>query len=341
MRRLLALAICAISFSASSALGQTLINGAGSSFAYPLYSKWTAEYSAIDKSVHFNYQSIGSGGGIAQIIARTIDFGATDAPMSDQELAKTAPILHLPTALGAVVITYNLPGSPALKLTPEVIADIFLGKITSWNDAAIAAVNPSVALPNTPIAVVHRSDGSGTTYVFTDYLAKVSPTWAKDVHVGKAVHWPAGTGAKGNEGVTGQVTQLPGAIGYVELAYAFQNKIPVAAIRNQSGAFVSPSVASVTAAAAAASKAMPADMRVSITNADGAASWPIAAFTYVLVYREQTDPARGPTLIKFLRWGNHDGQKFCEPLLYAPLPASIVKMVDAKLDSVTLNGKKI
>ena len=341
MRRLLALAICAVSFSASSALGQTLINGAGSSFAYPLYSKWTSEYSSIDKSVHFNYQSIGSGGGIAQIIAKTIDFGATDAPMSDQELAKTAPILHLPTALGAVVITYNLPGSPALKLTPEVVANIFLGKITSWNDAAIAAVNPSVALPNTPIAVVHRSDGSGTTYVFTDYLAKVSPTWAKDVHVGKAVHWPAGTGAKGNEGVTGQVTQLPGAIGYVELAYAFQNKLPVAAIRNQSGAFVSPSVASVTAAAAADSKAMPADMRVSITNAEGAASWPIAAFTYVLVYREQTDPVRGPTLIKFLRWGNHEGQKFCEPLLYAPLPASIVKLVDAKLDSVTLNGNKI
>ncbi len=342
MRRLLALAIFAIGTTASSALGQTLINGAGSSFAYPLYSKWTAEYSTIDPSVHFNYQSIGSGGGIAQIIARTIDFGATDAPMSEQEMAKAgSPILHLPTALGAVVITYNLPGSPALKLTPEVVANIFLGKITAWNDPAIAATNPGVTLPSTPIAVVHRSDGSGTTYVFTDYLAKVSPEWAKDVHVGKAVHWPAGTGAKGNEGVTGQVTQLPGAIGYVELAYAFQNKLPVAAIRNRAGDFVSPSVASVTAAAAAASKAMPADMRVSITNADGAASWPISAFTYVLVYREQTDPARGPTLIKFLRWGNHEGQKFCEPLLYAPLPASIVKLVDAKLASVTLNGKNI
>ncbi len=341
MRRLFALAVCAVSFSASSALGQTLINGAGSSFAYPLYSKWTSEYSTIDPSVHFNYQSIGSGGGIAQIIAKTIDFGATDAPMSDDELKKAPTLLHLPTALGAVVLTYNLPGAPAIKLTPDVIAKIFLGQITSWNDASIAGINPGVSLPNTPIAVVHRSDGSGTTYVFTDYLSKVSPQWAKDVHTGKAVHWPAGTGAKGNEGVTGQVTQLPGAIGYVELAYAFQNKLPVAAIRNQSGQFVKPSVSSVTAAAAAAAKAMPSDMRVSITNAAGAESWPIAAFKYGLVYRDQTDPSHGKTLVKFLRWGNHEGQKYCEPLLYAPLPASIVKSVDAKLDTITLNGQKI
>jgi phosphate transport system substrate-binding protein len=188
---------------------------------------------------------------------------------------------------------------------------------------------------------VHRSDGSGTSYVFTDYLAKVSPEWAKDVHVGKSVHWPAGTGAKGNEGVTGQITQLPGAIGYVELAYAFQNKLPVASIKNRDGKFVSPSVASVTAAAAAAASVMPTDMRVSITNADGAGSWPISAFTYVLIYKDQTDASHGPTLVKFLRWGNHEGQKYCEPLLYAPLPATIQTMVDQKLDSVTLNGGKI
>jgi phosphate transport system substrate-binding protein len=342
MRRLLALAVFAVNLSAASALGQTLINGAGASFPYPLYSKWTAEYSAIDPAVHFNYQSIGSGGGIAQIIAKTIDFGASDAPMSNEELAKApAPLLHIPTTMGAVVITYNLPGKPALKLTPEVIAGIFLGKIASWNDAAITAINPGVSLPSTPIAVVHRSDGSGTTYVFTDYLSKISPEWAKDVHTGKAVHWPTGTGAKGNEGVTGQVTQLPGAIGYVELAYAFQNKLPVATLRNKAGDWVSPSVASVTAAASAASKAMPGDLRVSITDADGAGSWPISAFTYLLIYKEQTDPSKGPVLIKFLRWAIHQGQKYCEPLQYAPLPASVVKLDDAKLDSVTLNGQKI
>lgn len=342
MRRLLCgtllLALHALS---TPALAQTLINGAGSTFAYPLYSKWTAEYSKLDGSTHFNYQSIGSGGGIAQIIARTIDFGATDAPMSDAELAKAPGLLHVPTALGAVVVTYNLPGSPALKLLPETVARIFLGEITAWNDPAIAKSNPGLTLPSTPIAVVHRSDGSGTTYVFTDYLAKISPKWASSVRVGKAVHWPAGTGAKGNEGVTGQVVQLPGAIGYIELAYAFQNKLPVAAIQNKAGQFVTPSIASITAAADAASRAMPADLRVSITDADGAGSWPIASFTYVLIYKDQTDASRGPVLTKFLRWGNHDGQKFTEPLLYAPLPPAVVKLVDAKLDTVTLNGKKL
>jgi phosphate transport system substrate-binding protein len=338
MHRLL---VAALTLTAVEAQGQTLINGAGSTFAYPLYSKWTSEYSKIDPSAHFNYQSIGSGGGIAQIIAKTVDFGATDAPMSDAELAKAPGILHIPTALGAVVVTYNLPGSPALNLTADTLAKIFLGEITAWNDPAIAASNPGVALSSTPIAVVHRSDGSGTTYVFTDYLAKVSPTWGSKVHVGKAVHWPTGTGAKGNEGVTGQITQLPGSIGYVELAYAFQNKLPVVALQNKAGKFVAPTIASTTAAASGASKALPDDLRVSITNADGAESYPIAAFTYVLVYQAQTDATRGPLLAKFLRWGNHEGQKLTEPLLYAPLPAAVVKRVDDKLTTLTLNGGKL
>lgn len=341
MRRILAITAALLASLSLPARAQTLVNGAGSTFAYPLYSKWTSEYSKIDPAAHFNYQSIGSGGGIAQIIARTVDFGATDAPMTPEELAKAPGILHIPTALGAVVITYNLPGNPALKLLPDTLAKIFLGEITKWNDPAIAATNAGVALPATDIAVVHRSDGSGTTYVFTDYLAKISPTWATKVRAGKAVHWPTGTGAKGNEGVTGQITQLPGAIGYVELAYAFQNKLPLAALKNEAGQFVTPSIASTTAAAAGAAANMPADLRVSITDAAGAQSYPIAGFTYALVYQAQTDAARGPLLAKFLRWGNHDGQKFTEALLYAPLPAEVAKRVDEKLASLTLNGHKI
>ncbi len=344
MRTLLTtVALAALSVAGSTrATAQTLINGAGSTFAYPLYSKWTSEYSKVNPAAHFNYQSIGSGGGIAQILARTVDFGATDAPMSDEELGKaSAPLLHVPTALGAVVVTYNLPGAPALKLTADTLARIFLGEITTWDDPALAATNPGVALPKTPIAVVHRSDGSGTTYVFTDYLAKVSTTWATKVRAGKSVHWPVGTGAKGNEGVTGTVTQLPGAIGYVELAYAFQNKLPAAALKNKAGSFVAPTIASTTAAAAGAAKNLPADLRVSITDADGAWSYPIAGFTYVLIYKDQTDATRGPLLAKFLRWGNHEGQKFTEPLQYAPLPAAVVKSVDEKLATLTLAGKAL
>jgi phosphate transport system substrate-binding protein len=340
-RLLLACLSVAGLFATGPAKAQTLINGAGATFPYPLYSKWFSDYAAIDKSVHFNYQSLGSGAGIRQITDRTVDFGASDAPMSAEEISKAPGILHIPTVLGAVTLTYNLPGNPAVSLTPEALAKIFLGEITNWDDAAIKAANPGVALPTLPVAVVHRSDGSGTSAIFTDYLTKISPAWASGPGQGKSVRWPVGIGAKGNEGVTGQVKTLPGAIGYVELAYAFQNKLPVASLRNKSGAFVAPTIASITAAAGGMATQMPSDMRVSITDADGKDSYPISAFTYILVYREQSDAIKGPALAKFLRWATHEGQAAAAPLLYAPLPDVVVKKVDTKLGDLTLNGKKI
>src|SRR5438128_5069735 len=258
---------------------QMLMNGAGATFPYPIYSKWFDEYTRVDRGARFNYQSIGSGGGIRQITARTVDFGASDGPMTDDQL-KRAPgdLLHIPTVLGAVVATYNLPGAPKLRFTPDALAEIFLGKITKWNDAKIAAANPGVALPDQAILVVHRSDGSGTTYIWVDYLAKVSKAWEQKVGVGTSVNWPVGLGGKGNEGVAGQVKNTPGALGYVELAYAVQNKLPVGVVRNAAGKFVEPSIESTTAAAAAA-KDMPADFRVSITNPAGDDAYPIASFT--------------------------------------------------------------
>jgi phosphate transport system substrate-binding protein len=321
---------------------QTLMNGAGATFPYPIYSKWFDEYTKVDPSVRFNYQSIGSGGGIRQITERTVDFGASDGPMTDEQLAKPpGQLVHIPTVLGAVVATYNLPGNPKLRFTPDLLADIFLGKVTQWNDPRLAAANPGVSLPKEPILVVHRSDGSGTTYIWVDYLSKISKEWEQKVGRGTSVNWPVGLGGKGNEGVAGQIKSTPGALGYVELAYAIKNNLPAAAVQNQAGKFVEPSIPSTTAAAAGAAKTMPVDFRVSLTNPPGEAAYPIASFTWLLVYKEQTDQTKGLALVKFLRWAVHDGQKYTEALLYAPLPPQVVKQIEATLGQITYQGKPL
>ncbi len=335
----------ASSSSSSTASGQSVdLTGAGATFPYPIYSKWFSDY-AQKTGVRINYQSIGSGGGIRQLSEETVDFGASDSPMSDAELAgaKGGAILHFPTVLGADVITYNLPGvTTALKFTPAVIADIFSGRIKKWNDARIASLNAGVALPAQDILVVHRSDGSGTTYIFTDYLSTAVPSWKASVGKGKDVKWPVGLGAKGNEGVSGQVKQTPGSIGYVELAYAKQNSLPIAAIRNKSGQFVAASVEAVTAAAAGAAKALPAntDYRISIVDAPGAGSYPISSFTWMLVYQNQRDPAKGKKLVDFLNWALTDGEKEAVILDYAPLPADMATTVKARLATINLSGAK-
>jgi phosphate transport system substrate-binding protein len=319
------------------------LQGAGATFPNPLYQKWLSEYSKLNSNIRIDYQSIGSGGGIKQIRELTVDFGASDAPMSDADL-KSAPgeILHVPTVLGAVVLTYNLESvSQKLRFSPEVIADVFLGKITTWNDPRIAADNPGVSLPANNITVVHRSDGSGTSAVFTDYLSKVSPEWKEKVGSGTSPKWPVGLGGKGNEGVTGQVKATPNTIGYVELAYAVQNKLPVALIKNKSGGFVEPSLEAVTAAAAESVATTPEDLRVSITDAAGASAYPIASYTYILVYKEQKDATKGKAVVDFLWWGIHDGEKFAKELNYAPLPAEIVKKAEAKINSITAAGKPL
>ena len=322
----------------SAAPAGVALTGAGATFPYPLYSKWFSAY-AQRTGVKINYQSIGSGGGIRQLSEGTVDFGATDAPMSDAELAKAkgGAILHFPTALGAVVITYNLPGiSDPLALTGDLVAAIYQGQITRWNDPRIAALNPGVALPATDILVVHRSDGSGTSYVFTDYLAAVSPAWAAKPGKGKEVQWPTGLGAKGNEGVAGQVRQSPGAIGYVELAYATQNRMATARVRNANGEFVAPTIESVTAAAAGAAATLPAnsDYRVSIVNAPGAGIYPISSFTWIIVYRTQTDAAKKQTLVDFLRWALTDGQAMEAALDYAPLPDAMRSALVGRLGDI-------
>jgi phosphate transport system substrate-binding protein len=321
---------------------QMLMNGAGATFPYPIYSKWFDEYTKVDPEVRFNYQSIGSGGGIKQVTSRTVDFGATDGPMTDEQL-KQAPgeLLHIPTVLGAVVATYNLPGAPKLKFTGDVLADIFLGKITKWNDAKITALNPGATLPDQPIVVVHRSDGSGTTYIWVDYLSKISPEWQQKVGKGTSVNWPVGLGGKGNEGVSGQVKGQPGALGYVELAYAVKNNLPVASIKNANGKFVEPTIATTTAAATGAAKSMPDDFRVSLTNAPGDDAYPVASFTWLLVYKDQPNEAKGRALAKFLWWMSHDGQKYADDLLYAPLPAPVVKQIEGKVKQITYQGKPL
>jgi phosphate transport system substrate-binding protein len=321
----------------AAAADTTLINGAGATFPFPIYSKWFSDYNKAHPNVQINYQSIGSGGGIKQITEKTVDFGASDAPMSNEEMQKATGIQHIPTVMGAVVVIYNAPGIQDLKLTPETLSGIFLGKIASWNDPAIAAQNKGTTLPALPIVVAHRSDGSGTTAVFTDYLAKVSPEWKSGPGAGKSVNWPTGLGGKGNEGVTGIVKQTEGAIGYVELAYANQNKLAVAELKNRSGAFVKPSLASVSAAAARVQ--MPDDYRVSITDAEGKDAWPISAFTYLLVYRDQKDTAKGDALLKFTWWALHEGQNSAPSLDYAPLPNSVVQKVEKTLRSMTVQGK--
>ena len=312
----------------TSSFAQMLINGAGATFPYPIYSKWFDQYAKVDTSVRFNYQSIGSGGGQKQILAQTVDFGASDGPMSDDNLAKApGKILHIPTVAGAVVVTYNLPADPKLKLDGPAIADIFLGKITKWNDRRIAALNPDVKLPDTDLVVVHRSDGSGTSYIFTDFLSSVSRDWEKTVGRSTSVKWPAGLGAKGNEGVAGQVKQLPGTIGYVELAYAHQNKLPVADIQNSSGAFVTPTIESITAALASAK--IPDDFRFSMVNPPGAAAYPISGATWLLVYEQQKDADKGKKLVEFLGWALTQGESLASALDYAPLPKEVqIRVLD-------------
>ena len=317
------------------AVGQTTLNGAGATFPYPMYSKWFSEYHKVHPEVEINYQSIGSGGGIRQVLAGTVDFGASDGPMSDEQLAQAkTKILHIPTVLGAVVPAYNIPGvTGEVKFTPQALADIFLGKVTSWNDKEITSANPGVNFPNQEIIVLHRSDGSGTTYIFTDYLSKVSSEWQNGPSKGTSVKWPKGLGGKGNEGVAGMVRQMQGSIGYIELIYAVQNKIPYGVVRNSSGNFVKASLDSVTAAAASAPK-MPADFRVSITNAPGKDAYPISSFTWLLIPSQSKDAAKGKIIADFLNWMVDGGQKMTADLTYAPLPDSVVAKVKDAIKQV-------
>ena len=320
----------------SSAPAQNVdLTGAGATFPYPLYSKWFDAY-ATKTGVRINYQSIGSGGGIRQLSEQTVDFGASDSPMNDADLAKAkgGAVLHVPMVMGAVVITYNVAeATKPLHLTGDVIADIYLGKITKWNDPRIAVLNRGMALPNGDILVVHRSDGSGTSFIFTDYLSAVSPAWSGGPGKGKEVQWPTGIGAKGNEGVAGQVSQMAGSIGYVELAYAKQNKLSVAELQNAAGRFVAPSIASVTAAAAGVAAKLPkdTDYRLSIVNAPGKDAYPISSFTWLLVYRNMTDAAKAKKLNAFLRWALKDGQTMAPALDYAPLPGNMVKQLEKRI----------
>ena len=317
----------------ATASAQMMINGAGATFPYPIYSKWFDEYAKVDPSVRFNYQSIGSGGGQKQIMAQTVDFGASDGPMSDENLSKApGKILHIPTVAGAVVMTYNLEGNPALKLDGETIADIFLGKVKKWNDPKIAASNPGIKLPDKEIVVVHRSDGSGTTFIFTDYLSKVSAEWKQKVGNNTSVNWPTGIGGKGNEGVSGQVKQTPGALGYVELIYAVQNKMPYADVKNAAGQFVKPTLESVTAALGTAN--IPDDFRFSMTNAPGSDAYPIAGATWLLVYEQQKDPAKGKKLVEFLKWALTKGEGMAKDLNYAPLPDVVQQRVLKRIDEI-------
>jgi phosphate transport system substrate-binding protein len=323
---------------ATASSGGVDLTGAGATFPQPIYNKWFSDYAA-KTGVRINYQSIGSGGGIRQLSEGTVDFGASDAPMTDEEMAKAkgGPILHFPTVLGAVVVTYNVPGiTQPLNLDGPTIADIFLGKITKWNDGRIAAQNQGVRLPASDILVVHRSDGSGTTYIFSDYLTAVSPAWASGPGKGKDLKWPVGLGGKGNEGVAGQVKQTPGSIGYVELAYANQNKLPTAHVKNAAGTYVAPTIESTTAAAAGAVEALPAntDYRVSIVNAPGAQSYPISSFTWLLVYQRQPDATKGKKLVDFMRWALSEGEASAAALDYAPLPASLGAQLMDRLNTI-------
>ncbi len=318
------------------------LTGAGATFPYPLYSKMFNEYYR-ETGVKVNYQAIGSGGGIKQLLKRVVDFGGTDAFMSKEELKKAdGEILHIPTCIGAVVISYNLPGNPELKLTPELISDIFLGKIRKWNDAKIKRVNPQIVLPDMKITVIHRSDGSGTTYIFSDYLSKVSMEWKTKMGRGKSLNWVVGVGAKGNAGVAGLIKQTPGSIGYVELIYALQNNMKFAAIQNKKGNFIKPSLESVSLSAQIN---IPDDTRVSITDTDAEYGYPISSFTWIIFYKEQNynsrDRKKAEELVKLLWWMTHEGQKFTKELNYAPLSDEAVKKAEKILKSVTYNGKKI
>jgi phosphate transport system substrate-binding protein len=315
------------------------INGAGATFPSPIYSKWFDEYHKLHPNVQINYQPVGSGAGIRQLVNQTVFFGATDGPMTDeQQQGAPGKVLHLPTVLGAVVPVYRIDKvDTQLKFSGQVLADIFLGKITRWNDPAIAKLNAGVALPDSNITVVHRSDGSGTTYIWADYLAKVSPEWKSKVGVGTSPSWPVGVGGKGNEGVSGLVTQTPGSIGYIELVYALQNKIDHGQVQNATGEFVTASAESVTAAAAAAAPTMPADFRVSITNAEGVGAYPISSFTWLLFYENPTDKTHAKTMVDFMRWALTDGQKFATELRYASLPTAVVQLEMVALDTIVVD----
>jgi len=329
MKRLIATAVATTTALGAVVAAQTImINGAGATFPNPIYSKWFDEYNKQHPNIRINYQSVGSGAGVRQIQAQTVFFGASDGPMTNDQLQQSpAKILHFPTVLGAVVPVYNIPNvKTELKFTGQILADIFLGKITKWNDPALAQLNPGVQLPGTDITVVHRSDASGTSYIWVDYLSKISPEFLKKVGVATAVNWPTGVGGKGNEGVSGLVTQTPGSVGYVELIYALQNKISYGSVQNMAGDFVTASVQSVTAAAAEAAKKMPPDFRVSITNAPGKGVYPISSFTWLLLYENPKDKAQAKAMVDFVKWALSDGQKYCADLGYAPLPTEVVKL---------------
>ncbi len=322
-----------------AARSQTQLNGAGATFPNVIYSKWFDVYSQKN-GIHFNYQSIGSGGGIKQVTEGTVDFGASDAFLSEDQMKEIkdkrgTEVIHIPTVMGAVVVTYNLPAAGTdLKMTPEVLAGIYLGEITKWNDEKISSINPGKTLPDQAILVAHRSDGSGTTNIFTDYLAKVSKTWADKVGKGPSVNWPVGLGGKGNEGVAGTVKQSEGAVGYVELAYAVKNGLPYAALRNKAGKYVNPSFESVSAAAAGAAKNMPSDLRVMLTDADGKDSYPISGFTWLLIYKDMKDKTKAKEIVKFLKWAMVDGQSYAKDLYYAPLPGPVAKLCEKKIATI-------
>jgi len=336
--RLAAAGACVIALGAGVAAQNMQINGAGATFPDPIYQKWFSEYNKLHANVQINYQAVGSGAGIRQVTAQTVFFGATDGPMTnDQLLAAPGPVLHFPTVLGAVVPIYNIPNvTTDLKFTGPLLADIFLGKITKWNDPAIVAVNPGVTLPGTNITVVHRAEGSGTSYIWCDYLAKLSPEWKKRVGVSTAVTWPVGVGGQGSDGVTALTKQTPGAIGYVELVYALQGKLSYGSVQNSEKVFLKASIEGVTAAAAAAAKSMPADFRVSITNAPGKDAYPISSFTWMLFYQSPKNKAQGKAMADFLQWALTDGQKFAPDLGYAPLPKEVVALEMAQLKKINV-----
>ncbi|HEY9165140.1 MAG TPA: phosphate ABC transporter substrate-binding protein PstS [Candidatus Kryptonia bacterium] len=340
------LILVAAVFIAAASQAQTVVNGAGSTFVYPLFSKWSEEYHKMKPDIQINYQSIGSGGGIQQLIAGTVNIGASDAPLTDQQTATAekahGPVLHIPETMGGVVMMYNIPGvNQTLKFDGPTIADIYLGKIKSWDDQRLKDLNPGVNFPSTPIIPVHRADGSGTTYIFADYLSKISSDWKNQVGVSTSLNWPVGLGAKGSEGVAGQVERTPGAIGYADLIYALQNNISYGDVKNAAGVYIHPSLDGVTAAAAAAAKSFPKDLRFSITDAPGKASYPISSATWLLVFENQTDYASGKASVEFIHWVITNGQKYCADLDYAPIPKQLEKLDLVKLSLIRYNGKKL
>jgi phosphate transport system substrate-binding protein len=343
--RFLAIAALLGTAVAAKAVDEVTLNGAGATFPKIIYENWMLTYNQTHPDVKLNYQAIGSGGGIRQFSDGTVDFGGTDAPMTDSAIAAIqGNVLHIPTVMGAVVIAYNLPGlSQPVKFTPDVLADIFLGKITNWNDARLASINSGLKLPTQDIVVVHRSDGSGTSFVFTDYLSKVSPDWQQKVGKGTSPNWPVGLGGRGNDGVSATVSQTPGAIGYIELAYAMINKIPFGTLKNSAGNWVTPSLEGVTAAAAGAMKEMGpnTDFRVSITNAQGAQAYPISSFTWLLVHKTYSDTAKARALVQFVWWAETDGQAKAPELGYAQLPRELRPWIQARLKAVTAGGRPV